>query len=343
MSGQSAQVRFHTTRRSLPNQLLLTFFIALFSGAIGELYVSFLYGSDGSNYFPGFRKGFSIGLISAAIEIFYVRAFRRSWIRRVAFLPGLLVRILVLTLIVRVCLVGNELLTDVLTGQPLGIERELGQEVRDTLFSMALVIAFVILSQLTSIIGLKRFINLVVGRYFRPVSEKRVFLFVDLVGSSRLARILGDQRFHEYLSEFFHELDQAIVASGGEIVSYVGDAVIVTWPLGENRNKNARCLRGLGGMLQRLKQVRAQFEDNFGEIPEFRAALHGGNVVVGECGDSRRQVTFLGDVVNLTGRMEGLTKELGETILASQYVLDQMGHSCRDKGRKPGRAHDTWL
>ena len=156
-----------------------------------------------------------------------------------------MVRILVLTLIVRFALVGNELLTNYLQNEPLVIELDFNEQVRDTVFSMALVILFVTLSQFASLIGFRRFLNLVLGRYFRPVNEARIFMFVDLIGSSRLARRLGDVRFHEYLSEFFYTIDPAIVETDGEIVSYVGDAVIITWPLGNNPVRNSLCLVAL--------------------------------------------------------------------------------------------------
>lgn len=296
--------------------------ITIISGLVGEFYGDIVYPGNGQDYYQGFRTGASIGLISALVEIFYIRSVRRSWIRRVAFLPGLLVRILVLTLIVRLCLVGNEVLTNFLTDGAIEIELKFEEQARDTLISMGLVIVFVTLSQLSSVIGFRRFINLVVGRYFRPVSEERLFLFIDLVGSSRLARELGNVRFHEFLSEFFYHADRALVRHGGEIVSYVGDAVIATWPITADKKQNARCLLALSDLEQIVERQAAFFQSEFGVTPRFRAALHGGPVVVGECGDSRRQVTFLGDVINMTARIEDVARETGADNLASAALME---------------------
>jgi len=336
-AGQE-QARRTLRQNGLAGRVLLILAISMLSGLIGEIYGTVFYSNDAEpNYFQGFRTGFSIGFVSSVVEVFYVRSVRRSWIRRVAFLPGLVIRILILTVIVRVGLVGNELLTQHLRGNALMLELDLAAQARDTLFGMAVVVLFVTLSQLGSIIGLKRFVNLVLGRYFHPVSENRVFLFVDLVGSSQLARELGNVRFHEYLSEFFYQLDNAIVRTGGEVVSYVGDAVIITWPLGEDPIKNGRCLEALKIMLERIESQRDRFVREFGVLPEFRAALHGGPVVVGECGDSRRQVTFLGDVVNMTDRIEKAAKEMQVQILASDDIVKQItapkgvSFECMDK------------
>jgi len=317
MNSRSAKAR-------LIRGLTLCLVVGIFSGFIGEAYASVFYSTANETVYQGFRTGASIGFISTLIEFFYIRNVRRSWIRRVAFLPGLLVRILVLTLIVRVCLVGNDLLTQFFRGMPLVVDETVGQQMRDTLFSMLFVVTFVTLSQLSSVIGFKRFVNLVVGRYYRPVAEERVFLFVDVVGSSRLARTLGNVRFHEYLSEFFYQADAAIVRTGGEVVSYVGDAVIITWPLGNDKRRNGRCLRALKLLNERMQLASQYFENDFGVKPEFRASIHGGPVVIGECGDSRRQVTFLGDVVNMTARIEEVAKEHKEQILASLDVLKRM-------------------
>ncbi|MEM8750229.1 MAG: adenylate/guanylate cyclase domain-containing protein [Pseudomonadota bacterium] len=323
MSAADTSASYYRAR--LISGLITALVIGILSGFLGELYGAIFYGEDdGTDYYQGFRTGFFIGIVAALIEIFYVRSVRRSWIRRVAFVPGLLVRILVMTLIVRVGLVGNEVLTAYLVSSEFQFETSSGEQIRDTLFSIAFVVIFVVLSQLSSIIGFKRFMNLVLGRYFRPVSEDRVFLFVDMVGSTRLARELGDVRFHELLSEFFYQIDRAIVQTGGEVVSYVGDAVIVTWPLGSDSVRNGKCLRALQIMHAHIGRQRGMFEREFGVQPKFRAAMHGGPVVVGECGDRRRQVTFLGDAVNMTARIEAKTKELQQDFLISDELLQRL-------------------
>lgn len=318
----------HNLWRNRLWRLALVVIITLLSGLCGELYSYAFYDEAFGTSYRGFRTGASIGFVSAVIEIYYIRSVRRSWIRRVAFLPGLIVRILALTVIVRVGLKGNETLTYWLNGEPLIQQIQFANEVRDTLFSMLLVILFVIFSQLSTIIGWRRFTHLVFGRYFRPVVEERMFLMVDLVDSTRLARELGNVRFHELLSEFFHHIDMAIVRTGGEVVAYVGDAVIVTWPLTDNRRKNSRSLSALLHMIAHIRRRSGFFEKEFDVAPRFRAVLHCGEVVVGECGDSRRQITFLGDVLNMTGRMEALAKRKDVSFIASGEIV-----ACMDPPR----------
>ncbi|MEE9375893.1 MAG: adenylate/guanylate cyclase domain-containing protein [Rhizobiaceae bacterium] len=308
------------------NRWLLVFFFGFLSGVIGRYYGLLIYGdASDADFFRGGRTGFTIGFLIAAFEVFYIRSQRRSWFRRAAFLPGLLMRILVLMVIIRVGMVFNGLLTNYMTGSAVTLEVfKFSEQFRDTLFSLAVVVVFVTISQLTSIIGGKRFVNMVAGRYFKPVSENRIFLFVDVVDSTKLARELGNVRFHEFLSEFFYTIDHAIVSSGGEIVSYVGDAVIVTWPLREDKKKNGRCLVAINQMAKDVENHADFFMEKFSVTAKFRLALHGGKVVVGECGDSRKQITFLGDVVNTTARIENACKETGENYLISDVLAQQL-------------------
>ena len=170
----------------------------------------------------------------------------------------------------------------------------------------------------------RRFYNLLLGRYFKPVDEERIFVFVDMLGSSKAANELGNTRFHQLLSDFFFHIDRAIVRSGGEIVSYVGDAVIITWPLSDNMKKNAAPFRAIAEMLDLIDSQKDYFEREYGQVPQFRAALHCGAIVVGECGDSRRQITFLGDVVNVTARIEQASKDLDIQYLASADLIRRM-------------------
>ena len=75
--------------------------------------------------------------------------------------------------------------------------------------------------------------NVALGRYRSPVREARVLMFLDLAGSTSLAESMGELRVQGLLTRFFFDIDGAIVAHGGEVHAYVGDEVIVTWPLDE--------------------------------------------------------------------------------------------------------------
>jgi adenylate cyclase len=59
-------------------------------------------------------------------------------------------------------------------------------------------------------------------------------------------------------------------------------------------------------------------------VPEFRAALHGGPVVTAEIGVDRHKISYFGDCVNATARIETLCRSLNAPILISSALLDQL-------------------
>ena len=111
----------------------------------------------------------------------------------------------------------------------------------DVLFSLAASFVFVFMLDVNSLLGQNVLLNFITGRYYAPRLESRVFLFLDMEGSTGLAERLGPLAFHRLLNRFVLDLTEPIVAARGEIHSYVGDEVIATWKLEDG--KRARALR----------------------------------------------------------------------------------------------------
>ena len=127
---------------------------------------------------------------------------------------------------------------------------EHGIQRQDVLFSLAASFVFTFMYDVSRLLGRNVLLNFVTGRYHRPRLETRVFLFIDMEGSTGFAERLGALVFHRLLNRFVVDLTEPIVAARGEIHSYVGDEVIATWARGRGR---ARPLRR--GLLQRDGQI----------------------------------------------------------------------------------------
>ncbi len=192
-------------------------------------------------------------------------------------------------------------------------------------FALSLLVAFVVnlLIEINRLLGQNVLANFVAGRYHRPRQEARVFLFADLVGSTRLAERIGPLRFHALLNDFFVDLGEPIQAARGQIYTYVGDEVIVTWPL-EVGVDRARCLTCYFDMLDYLAVRAPEYLRKYGVAPTFRAALHCGQVVVGEMGDQKQEIVVLGDTVNTTARLEEACRELDRPVLMSADLHDRL-------------------
>ena len=68
--------------------------------------------------------------------------------------------------------------------------------------------------------------NFITGYYHRPRLEQRVFLFIDIEGSTALAERLGEFAFHHLINGFVIDIPEPIVAAYSEIHRYVGDELI---------------------------------------------------------------------------------------------------------------------
>ena len=64
-----------------------------------------------------------------------------------------------------------------------------------------------------------------------------------------------------------------------------------------------------------------RYRRRFGVVPEFRAALHCGEIVAGQIGDVRREIAYVGDTLNVAARLLEAAKELGRDVLVSADLL----------------------
>ena len=176
---------------------------------------------------------------------------------------------------------------------------------------------------LTRLVGNRVLLNVALGRYRQPVREERVLMFLDLAGSTSLAEAMGELRVQNLLTRFFYDIDEAIVVPGGEVHAYVGDEVIVTWPLDE-RMSGGRCIDCFFAIADTIAGKADSYRQEFGMVPTFRAGLHAGAVVISECGNSRRQLAYFGDTVNVTARLQEYCKETGRNLLVSADLLSHM-------------------
>jgi adenylate cyclase len=163
--------------------------------------------------------------------------------------------------------------------------------------------------------------SFLLGTYHRPRREQRIVMFLDIADSTALAEQLGEVRVHDLITRFFSDIDQPIADQDGEVHAYVGDEVIVTWPLSEDPERNARALRCFFAVEERMIELAQSYAQEFGVVPRFRAGTHAGPVVVSECGVAKRQIAYFGDTMNVAARLCEHCKIAGETLVASADML----------------------
>src|SRR5262245_32841790 len=191
------------------------------------------------------------------------------------------------------------------------------------LLSILVAFTFCVVFDLGDLVGQRVLRDIVLGRYHRPRTEERFFLFIDIAGSTPLAERIGPTAVHRFLGEVFRLASDPIEEHGGEVHQYVGDEMVITWTVAGGRpgGRAAACFFAVERALARSASM---FEREFGAIPRLRAALHAGSVIAGEVGGSRRAIVYHGDVMNTTSRMEQATRDLDRQFLASSDALERL-------------------
>jgi class 3 adenylate cyclase len=269
-----------------------------------------------ANYLRSGIHGVGLTLSGWTVRL-YFSSRSSEWLKRWPLVVEILMQAAVMAVVVVTVAVALEV---VLYAHRIEAKWLLGDFPR--IVGMVFVLSFVIgaIYELTRLVGTRVLINFLLGRYRRPVREQRVLLFLDLAGSTTLAEQMGELRMHQLLTQFFYDIDAAILAHGGEVHAYVGDEVIVTWRIaaGETGRRYLDCFFAIQ---DRIAERADSYRREFGLVPNFRAGLHAGPVVISECGDSRRQVAYFGDTMNVASRLQAHCKEVGRALLVSGDLL----------------------
>lgn len=181
-----------------------------------------------------------------------------------------------------------------------------------------------IVTETARLIGGPLLASIVLGTYHRPVREQLIVMFLDLAESTPLAEKLGELRVHDLITRFFFDIDDPINNHGGSVLSYVGDEVIVTWPVTDDRARNARCLECFFAIETKIASAADEYKKDFDTVPRFRAGLHCGPVIVSECGSLKRQLAYFGDTMNVSARLCEYCKDCDCNLIVSGDVLDRV-------------------
>jgi adenylate cyclase len=173
------------------------------------------------------------------------------------------------------------------------------------------------------------------GKYRHPRKEKRIFMFLDLNSSTSIAEKLGNEKYHSLLKDFFSDLTNPVLDNRGEIYQYVGDEAVVSWPY-QYGIENAQCIQCYFDIRKQIELNKEKYLAQYGLIPGFKAGIHSGNVIAGEIGVIKRDITFSGDVLNTTSRIQGMCKELSVDVLVSGELTNELPRSQHYIARSMG-------
>jgi adenylate cyclase len=158
------------------------------------------------------------------------------------------------------------------------------------------------------------------------VKQEITLVFTDVQGFTTIAEAADPDMLMRQTSRYFSALTDAFLAEGGTIDKFIGDAVMVFWNAPNPQADHvARACRAALAAKAAGERLNAEFEAE-GLSPFItRFGIHVGEAVVGNVGSTERMnYTALGNTVNLAARLEGLNKQVGTTILASEDVYSRV-------------------
>ncbi len=266
-----------------------------------------------------------VGLFIGSYRIFFNFDFLRSRpfiVRLLAQLSILQVFIMLAVILSRMVLLRTDLsMNDEAIFNVLFTDPYIRVYIKAQIFSAGLLF----LIELETLLGQRYLYHYITDRYRKPRLEKRVMLFMDLNDSTTIAEQLGDRAYYHFLNDCYTLLTKPAIRYGARVLKYVGDEVVLSWPLSEGID-NANCLRFYDAYRKMLARNSENFRSKFGIIPSFHAGMHQGEVVAAYLGELKKQLDLSGDLMNTTSRICAQAKKQGEEFLCSRALIDVLPH-----------------
>ncbi len=192
------------------------------------------------------------------------------------------------------------------------------------LFSMliyALVISFLVsfIKQVNTKFGPGVLIPFIFGKYYKPRQEDRIFMFIDLHSSTTYAEKIGHIKFSELIQDCFYDLGSIVEKYRANIYQYVGDEAVLTWKT-KKGIQNQNCIKIFFAFDEYLQSRSIYYKGKYGFIPQFKAGMNCGLVMVAEVGDIKKEIAYHGDVLNTGARIQGECNKYEKKLLISEAM-----------------------
>lgn len=162
------------------------------------------------------------------------------------------------------------------------------------------------------------------GEFYSPKEEQRIFMFLDLKNSTGIAEQLGHQKYSRLIQDCFQDVSEIVLRYKASIYQYVGDEIVLSWSIKEGLS-DLNCIRFFFAYRDKLIARGDHYERKFNLVPEFKAGLEMGSVMVAEVGELKREIAYHGDVLNTAARIQGCCNTYGKSILISENIEQTLG------------------
>ncbi|HIK27147.1 MAG: GAF domain-containing protein [Oscillatoriaceae bacterium SKW80] len=162
------------------------------------------------------------------------------------------------------------------------------------------------------------------------VSERKevTILFSDIRGYTTLTENLGASEVVSLLNEYFETMVEAVFNHEGTLDKFIGDALMAVFgaPLPLTENHAWMAVQSALDMRRRLQEFNNKRIISAQPRIQIGIGLSSGEVVSGNIGSKKRMdYTVIGDAVNLSSRLESVTKEYNCDIILSEFTYQLCG------------------
>ncbi len=186
-------------------------------------------------------------------------------------------------------------------------------------YTLSSLISF--LRRLRKTFGQYVFYNYITGKYAQPI-EDRLFMFIDLNDSTRIAEEIGHVKYSRLLNRCFDDIILSLKRFKYDIYQFVGDEMVLTWLTKDDNDGKA--IKMFECIKEQLKLFEEVNKFSFGVQPTFKTAVSSGMVTATLVGDKSKNVVYHSDVLNTTARLLGLCKSYKQDILFTQFYLKRL-------------------
>jgi len=154
-----------------------------------------------------------------------------------------------------------------------------------------------------------------------------VILVSDIRSFTSLTENYQAEKLVQGLNRYFSDMVEIIHVEDGVVDKFIGDGILAVFGLTDEKAAAGQAIRTALKMIERCEAN----QDSYGIPVRIGIGIHSGEVIAGNIGSEERlEYTVIGDPVNITARLESMTKEFEVPIMISRFLYRKLDRSQKD-------------
>ncbi len=161
-------------------------------------------------------------------------------------------------------------------------------------------------------------------------SETVSILVVDIRNYTVLSEKIPAEYLSQIVGKWFQAVGLVIEQHQGSIDKFIGDAVMAVWLKAHTESDRSYAIHSIQSAIELVTLARSFHSELSSVYPDYGfqvgCGINSGRAILGNVGvDARRDITAVGDCVNVAFRLESLCKQLNHPIIISEEVKNAAG------------------